>query len=72
MFKFGYLTVIFYCASLFGFGYAAYYPTYLVLGSALGVLFFLAATVILGMMIANRKMNEFKAGPGLIKSKIRH
>lgn len=72
MFKFGYLTVVFYLASLLCFGYAAFYPTFLVSGAALGAIFFLAATIILGGMIAKRKMTEFRSGPGMIKSKIRH
>jgi hypothetical protein len=60
IFSIGYITVILYLASMMAFGYAAFYPTYLIIGSALGAVFFLAATVILGMMIARRKMTEFR------------
>lgn len=60
MFKYGYLTVILYMASLTFFIYATFYPSFFVTGSFLGTFFFFASTVILGLMIIKRKMTEFK------------
>lgn len=60
MYSIGYMTTILYLASLTLFMYAAFDPNFLVTGSILGSFFFLAATVILGLMIMKRRMTEFK------------
>jgi hypothetical protein len=60
MFSIGYITVVLYVAALAFFMIAAYYPNVFMPSSVMGVISFLGATVILGLMIFKRRMTEFK------------
>ena len=54
MFKIGYLTVILYLGSLTFFLYAVFYDSFLYTGTALGTLFFIIPSVMIGIMVKMR------------------
>ncbi|HRH40254.1 MAG TPA: hypothetical protein PKY82_01325 [Pyrinomonadaceae bacterium] len=54
MFKIGYLTVILYLVSLTFFLYAVFYDSFLYTGTALGTLFFIIPSVMIGIMVKMR------------------